>query len=144
MEEIHKADPAARMRALRYALGISFVFFVLIVWFLGNRQAFVEWLLANLDMLQENSWIPWAFILLLMSPLVFFGAYMLRTGARIKHEKKYPTANMSVTRDTRIIRGESAMKRGTVLQVAGTALILGCLFAASLFRMIFLALTVQG
>lgn len=140
MPPIQKADPVARARALRFALVVLIVCFALLAWFLTNKDNLVNWLFANLDALVANSWIPWSFMLVVLSPVLVLGGWLVLTGRRVMQGKRFPPPGMAVTKDTEILTGEAAQRRARQYQVTGVVLVLCCVIAANLFRLIFLGL----
>lgn len=142
MDEFRKADPIARLKILRWTLVASLVCFALVAWFLYFRESLIDWLLAHLEMLIENPWITWGFMILLLSPLIVFGLYLIKLGSRVMRAQEFPPPDMPVIRDTRILRGEGALNRAVLLKVTGIALILLCVIIANLFRLVFSSLAV--
>jgi hypothetical protein len=72
--------------------------------------------------------------------LVAFGVYLWQYGRRVRAASMFPPPGAKVIRDTPVLRGPPALRRGLILQAAGAAFFLCCvgLAAATWFVYAFL------
>ena len=136
MPEIRKADPQTRARSLRLALVVAVAGFSLFSLFLYQRDGIVEWLESHLDTLIQHSWLVFVVMVALLSPLIVFGGCLLHLGNRIVEAKHYPLPDMPVARDTEELTGDAAVRRGRLLQGLAMVLIITCLVAAIISRIL--------
>jgi hypothetical protein len=68
-------------------------------------------------------WLFLGLVTLLSLPVVAFGVYAIRVGARVRTEGRYPPSAMKVVRDTRILVGPAAQLLGKGQVVIGAVLI---------------------
>ncbi len=127
MNEFQEPDAAARQKAMLIFL-LAAVVGSGLVWLLQSRQdSMAEWLADNVDWLLENRWIPLSFMYALMLPAIGGCAYIYHFGSRVLHTQRFPPNGMAVTRRTRILSGQQAVRRARVLQVLSVLLLLTCL-----------------
>lgn len=136
MTEIRTADPGTRTRVLRLALVIFLAGFVLISLMLMQREALILWLENNLETLLAYPWLVFVFMLILFSPLIAYGAWLLGYANQILDAREFPPPGITVSRDTPVYRGDEAIKRARVLQGLALCLTLACLAAAILTQWI--------
>ncbi|MGH8251106.1 MAG: hypothetical protein ACREVI_10505 [Steroidobacteraceae bacterium] len=128
MPEIQRADPVLRRRALIAAVAIAAVgwaaFFVLQAWLVDIRDADLADAREKLE--QGLVWGSWAVAL----PVAMLAVYLWQLGARVLRAGRYPLPGASVIRDTPVLAGREARRRGIVLQAL--AVLLGLLIAVML------------
>ena len=115
--DIQPADPAARKRAIWV--------FLLVVVLLGGPVAILEFNQDRLDLwFRENSIglasridILFLSAFILMLPLVGAAVFVFRTATRIIKAERIPFPGQAVIKDTPIITGTKAVRRGRALQV---------------------------
>ena len=56
-------------------------------------------------------------------PLVAFGVYLWRLGSRVVDTSRFPPRDMPVIRDTPVVEGVVAVRRGRMLRAAGIGLV---------------------
>lgn len=61
----------------------------------------------------------WGLALASVVPMLFLSAYLWRLGARIVHSGVFPPPGMRVVRDTPVLLGRAAVRRGRLLKVLG-------------------------
>lgn len=117
MNDVEPADPVARRRAL-WTLGATAVFgAAAIMAFLNARPALQEWL--DQDAAARPGRVRLAVGVLglaLAAPVAAMAVYVWRFGARVRAGERFPPAGTAVVRDTPILRGEAAERRGAALQ----------------------------
>lgn len=122
METIQRADPKAR----RKAIGVICVATVLgigaILTFEYVRDDFQAWLEKNLDFLIEHPLVVLVASLILVSPVLAAGIYLYLVGKRTVRAQRFPPPGYAVTRDTLILTGGKAIRRGQILK--GLSLVL--------------------
>jgi hypothetical protein len=111
--EVHKADPGARRNAMILLLLVAVLGAMSIVLIESNKAVIFQWIELNLapNLMALNA----VFIVLLM-PLLFGAYYLFTIGGRGVRAQRFPPLDQPVFRDTRIILGEAATRRGRVLQ----------------------------
>ena len=134
-QEIEKADPAARRRAILVLAAGVVLGALLIVLTADSRRDLTAWAQQNparaFDLI-----LPVAGVSIVL-PVLAMAWYFWRLGARIVREDRFPPANAAWARTTYVIRGAAARRRGRVLQIcaaalAGTVLV----FAGLLVRLV--------
>ena len=131
MGEMQKADSAARRAALMMVGSGAVAGVVLIS--LGNllRPAFEGWLEA--DPRSRFRTVAVALVSLTSGPLLVFASYMWHLGGRIRRAGRYPPLGFMIVRDTPVLTGAGARRRGRVLQMLGGVLAAAALLLAALF-----------
>jgi hypothetical protein len=140
MSEIQKADPATRRRALFLLLIGIIVGAALILGFESYSAALQEWILSDPDKDSERI----IFIMLVSAcvtsaPLLVMGAYCWVLGARVSRAEQYPPPAQLVFRDTLVVRGPAAVRRGNMFK----ALAICFITIAFLFPVLFWRLAVM-
>jgi hypothetical protein len=135
--EIQKADP----RALRSALlivGGGVLLGVVFITIAGEcRQAFETWLTQ--DLRARLRIVTAVLTLLTTGPILAIASYCWRLGGRIVRARRYPPAGLRTLRDTLVLTGEAADRRGRFLQVWAAVMgVAGLLLAFFLWRLVFL------
>ncbi|GEM_PF-3240143 len=123
-QEIMPVDKAYRIK-------MFIIFFVLIgavaaarIWGLPALQGYWQ----SLYDAGENTRLLHSFrisefiMALVMLGLLPFGIYNVRAGLRVRREQRYPATGMRVLRNTPVVTGEAAVKRGGIIVFAGTAI----------------------
>ena len=80
------------------------------------RDDFQAWIEQNIEYLLSNPLIVFLVVLVFVSPLIAAGIYLFLFGNRIVRSQRFPPPDFSVTRDTRVLNGPSAIRRGQFLQ----------------------------
>ena len=124
MSSIRQADPRAR----RAAIGIlvfSFVFgFALITLIASDESKIVSWLESNLDLFTSYPTIPAMLMFVFALPVAAAGGYLLLYGHRTLQSKQIPPPNYSVLRDTLVLEGKAATRRGYIVFTLSVMIIL--------------------
>jgi hypothetical protein len=118
---------------LRSAAGLSFAALVvacaLSLWALQGWLAGMAHAAAPVAQRQLLGAFAWLIGVSCVSVLTL-AAYLWRTGARVLAAAQFPPPGMRVLRDTAIVRGPAALRRGRVMQGMGAVLVLCCLALA--------------
>jgi hypothetical protein len=121
---IQRAEPGARRRAVAVLVGLACVGALLIAAAGHYRDAVRDWILTDpqaaagrVEMVLQLA------IVLTVAPLLVFGAYVWRLGSSVCREQRFPLAGQRVVRDTPIVSGAVAVRRGVRLQWVGVGVI---------------------
>lgn len=134
MAEIRRADPTARRQALALVVLGAILGIVLLCAFELYREPLLGWLRA------QPSRVSVIFLLLagmLSVPLFALAAYLWFLGAKVERSELFPPAGLRMVRDTTVITGTAAVRRGRVLKVLAVALV----FVAGLLCVVLWSLT---
>jgi hypothetical protein len=112
--EIQKADPRARRLAVWIVAGGGVVGFLLLLAGGGLRPVLEHWIGENPA--PRLRVVLTGMILLTVGPVLGMAAYLWRLGARTIRERRFPAPGLRVTRDTLVLVGQVAARRGRVLQ----------------------------
>jgi hypothetical protein len=97
------------------------------------RPALVDWITRDPE--QIDSRLRLAFAVLAVAfvvPLLGFAAYFWRLGDRIVRAERFPPPGLAVTKDTVVLRGKFARRRGRLAQLLAAIFVL----AASAFAIV--------
>lgn len=114
MEEMQRADPKFRVRTLVAVLASAIAGGAVILLLRQERETLIAWLTAYPS---EASTV----MLLLLGlggclPLLFAAIWTWRCGGRVLRENRFPPEGFKVIRDTPVLRGVAAHRRGKALQ----------------------------
>ncbi|MEW5974219.1 MAG: hypothetical protein AB1898_00295 [Acidobacteriota bacterium] len=127
MVEVQKADSTARRRAILLTLGGAALGMMLILTFQSQQGSIENWLLEHREYLVAHPAVVGLAVLLLLSPALAGAGYLWRVGTRIIVTERFPPAAAKVIRDTMVISGRAAVRRGYLLRVLAGVLALNCL-----------------
>jgi hypothetical protein len=133
MDEIQKADPAARRRAALVIVFGTAAGALMIAGFGYFRDAFHGWLTSDPAETAFRARLAIGVAaVLLAAPLVGFAACLWLLGAKILRAQRFPPPGLGVARDTPVVAGPGAVTRGHVMQVVavcvGVSAVVLCLF----------------
>jgi hypothetical protein len=133
MNEIQKADPEARRRAILMVVFGEAIGALLIAGFGYFRGSLHEWLVSDsAETAFRGRLVICAAAVLLAAPLIAFALYLWLLGAKVVRAQQYPPPGLRVIRDTPVISGPGAVTRGQAIQVVAVCLGAGaavlCLF----------------
>jgi len=141
MNEVQKADPAARRQALLLIVFATATGALLFAAFEHYREPFREWLLSEpAETARRARLAVYVSASVLSAPLIAFAIYLWLLGARVLRAQQFPPPGFRVIRDTPLVGGGGAITRGRVMQILAVCLGLGaailCLFFVWLARKI--------
>lgn len=114
MPEIHRADPAARRRAIVTVLVIAGLgvcgYFALEAWLDGTVEG--DPAQARESLLSVLVWGTWIVALAIAA----FGARLWLVGGRVRRGQRFPLPGAKLLRDTPVRTGRGARVRGTLLR----------------------------
>lgn len=136
--EMQPADPRARRLAALY-IACATVAGVLLVWLLEWARPELEarleaWLTEDPEQVRGRFRLAFALLgLSLTLPVVGFSAYLWRLGSRIVRAQRFPAPGSRLIRDTPVVRGAAALRRGRLTQALAAALLLATVTLEMLF-----------
>lgn len=116
--EIQKADPRARRIAIAL-LGLATLAGLALVATLELQlTGLLRWITEDPERMDDRLVIcSWGLALAVVVPMLLLAAYLWRLSARIVHSGFFPPPGMRVIRDTRVLFGRAAVRRGRLLKV---------------------------
>lgn len=123
MAEIRRADPRTRQLAIAIVLLGALLGAVLIAGFEHYRPELETWLRRDPS---ASSTALAAVAALACLPLFAAAGYLLLYGSRIVSAEMYPPPGGKLFRDTRVLTGPAAMRRGRLLQAIGAVILAAC------------------
>jgi hypothetical protein len=142
MGTIQKADPEVRRKAIRVICVATILGVCAILAFESFHDDFQSWLETNIDFLLENTIVVFLVSLVLVSPLLAAGAYLLLLGNRTVRAQRFPPPGYAVARDTPVLEGSKGLQRGRIIQLL--SLLLLCSATAIPFVMWYLFRTLAS
>ena len=137
MAEIQKADPRVQRTGL-VIVGAGAILGVLLMSVAASlRPDFEAWVRQDLNV--RVRMVIFALTLLTAGPALGMAGYFWHLGYRIIRTERYPPPGLRVVRDTLVVSGEAARRRGRLLQALGAVTALASLLLA-FFLMRLLAL----
>ncbi len=135
MEEVQRADPRARRRALLTVACATVAGLTLIALAERYRPVLEDWVTRDPD--QFRARLGFATLAVALSgPLLGGAAYYWRLGRRIVRAETFPPPGLAVVRDTVVMHGRAARRRGRLIQLIAAALALvACAIPAMLWRL---------
>ena len=118
-----EADPKARRKAIWVICVATVLGLAAILAFEYVRDDFQSWLEQHLEFLLEHPLVVFVVSLVLVSPVLAAGGYLYLVGKRTVRAQRFPPPGYAVTRDTPILEGGQAMRRGRVLQLLSLVLV---------------------
>ena len=123
MDEIQPADPGARRKAL-WMLGIATLLGVCaILAFEYFQDDLRSWLERNIDYLLRNTVVVVLWAVVFALPLFAAGIYLFLLGKHTVRSQRFPPPDTAVTRDTRVLKGLRATRRGRIIQLLSLLLL---------------------
>ena len=139
MDEIQQADTGAKRKSI-WIVGITALLGAGAIWVFESCQGeFVAWLADNLDYLAKNTLVVFLMALVFAAPLIATAIILFLLGRRIVKWQRYPPPDYVVYRDTRVLNGSRAIRRGRIMQLLSLVLLLAAGAIPFLFRLIILA-----
>jgi hypothetical protein len=134
MAEIQKADDGARRKAM-LALTIVGLFGALtIVAFEQNISALDQWLRAEPSQTASRAQLMlWVLCALVELPLVALGFHLWFFAKRIFEGERFPPLGAAVVRDTPVLHGAAARRRGRIIQALAVSVALSAILGPVIF-----------
>lgn len=123
MNEVQKADPAARRQALLVIVFATAIGALLITGFEHLSQPFHEWLSSEpAETVRRARLAVYVSAFVVSAPVIAFAIYLWLLGARVLRAKRFPPPGLRVIRDTRVVDGPAAVTHGHAIQVLAVCL----------------------
>lgn len=135
MTDIHEADPIARRRGLWIIAGGAVTGAVLLTVAGELRPEFAAW--VTQDVSTRLRIVSAVVTLMIVGPVLGLAAYYWHLGRRTVGAARYPPPGLRVVRDTPIVTGETAHRRGRVMQALAAMLAGASLLVAFLVWRLF-------
>ena len=133
MPTIQKADPIVRRRTIVVALVAVVLGCVLLLALDTYRPEYETWLRTKTDWISSH---PGTIALIVFAgslPIIVFALYLWRVGADTVRCERFPPPKLSVVRDTLVLSGNAAVRRGRGIQATAVLLIVLCCASALVF-----------
>jgi hypothetical protein len=121
MGEIQRADSRARQIAIWALVVLAIVGATVLLLIDHYREPLLAWALA--DSFRARAGVL-VLVALASAPLPVVAVYAVRIGSRVIRENRHPPAGTRVIRDTPVVFGAAARRRGRAYQVLATILFL--------------------
>jgi hypothetical protein len=82
-----------------------------------HRDDLLNRLEQNIDFLIDNAGVVVLAAFAMVSPVLAAGGYLFVLGTRIVRSQRFPPPNQAVVRDTRVLEGTAAVRRGRIVQL---------------------------
>ena len=138
MNDVQKADSAARRKALIIVIISAIVGSLLIVVIESYLDKLYDWLLS-----EHGKLGPRLRILLMLTaafgaiPLFAFSAYLWSLGCKVLNSQRFPLPDQKVIRDTQILEGQAAVSRGRLLKALAACLAVAGVMLCFVFLCLF-------
>lgn len=134
MNEIQKADPAARRQAVLVIAFAAAIGGLLIAGFEHIREPFREWLsLEPAEAARRAKLALYVSAFILSALVIAFAIYLWVLGARVLRAQQFPPPGFRVVRDTPVVEGHGATARGHVIQILAVCLGIGAALSWTFF-----------
>lgn len=117
MPTVQQADPSARRKAIWMVCISTILGLSAILAFEYFRDDFHAWFARNIGFLLENTIVVFVVSLVLVSPILAAEIYLLLLGNRTVRTQRFPPRAYAVTRDTWVLEGRQAIRRGRLIQI---------------------------
>jgi hypothetical protein len=139
--DVRKADPSARRNALVLVVLGAAVGALLIAGFEHYHEPLHNWLSSGSGGLTGCVGMLFFLVAVVVAvPLIVFAAYFWWLGDKVLRAREFPPPGYRVIRDTPIMRGQSAVKRGHGLKAlavcVGVASVVMCVLLWRLAEMV--------
>jgi hypothetical protein len=124
MEEVQKADPAARKKAVLLLLIFAVLgagsFYIVE----ATKYDLADWVETNATAILNDLKIIAVALVVLFTPVYLALYHFFSLGSRIARTQRFPPPGLAVIRDTKIITGDTAILRGRILQILSVTIAL--------------------
>jgi hypothetical protein len=133
MNEVQKADPETRRKAILVFIFAAALGGLLISGFDHIREPFRAWLVSDPAETARRARLALSVSILVLSvPAIASAIYFWLLGRKVLVAQQFPPPGSRVVRDTPVVRGAAAVTRGHAIQVLAVCLGMGagilCLF----------------
>ena len=123
MNEVQKADPEARRKAILLLIFAAALGGLLISGFDHIREPFHEWLQSDPAETARRARLALSVSMLVLSvPAIAFAVYLWLLGRKMLLAQQFPPPGYRVIRDTPVVRGAPAVSRGHAIQILAVCL----------------------
>jgi hypothetical protein len=138
MEEIQKADSRTRRRALLTLAGVTVIGLVFIAVEEFCRPALEQWLIQDPNPFGLRLKLGLAILTVTIAgPALGFAIYFWRFGRRVVGAERFPPPGLPLVRDTVVMHGRAARRRGRIIQWIAVGLaVFACGVAIMLWRLV--------
>jgi len=130
---IQKADPQARRRAIVALLAAAFLGGVLLLVFDTYRPEYEAWVRNRADWIIAHPGMTALIVFAGSLPMIVFALYLWRIGADTVRCERFPPPKLSVVRDTLVLSGDAAVRRGRLVQATALLMIGLCCVSGLVF-----------
>jgi len=143
--EIQRADPRARCRAA-VVLAVGMVVGALLILALDHYQEVLkEWLVSGSEPRADRIKLALIVLAILMAvPLYGVAIYLWRFGGVVMGAQRFPPPGCAVVRDTPILVGPDALRRGRTFRTFAVVLVVAATVIAVALWRVAIALPGQG
>jgi hypothetical protein len=120
MSETEKADPSIRLFAVVMVAAGTVIGGSLIALFQQFRPDLEGW--VRQDLHARTTLVLTGMAIATSGPLLALAACLWRFGQQIGRARRYPAPGMRAARDTTVVTGEVALRRGRLIQMFGVLL----------------------
>lgn len=133
MAEVQQADPRARRLAVSLIVVGTLAGAGLITVAGSARPVLEAWVAASPE--SRLRVVMWLVMLSTVAPVILMAVYLWRLGSRITRARRFPPPGLRVVRQTVVLTGDAASRRGRLLQIlAGGLAAAGALLGFTLWR----------
>jgi hypothetical protein len=123
MNELQKADPEARRKAILVLVFAAALGGLLISGFDHFREPLREWLQSDPAETARRARLALSVSMLVLSvPAIAFAIYFWLLGRKVLLAQQFPPPGYRVIRDTPVVRGAAAVARGHAIQILAVCL----------------------
>jgi hypothetical protein len=147
MNEVEPADPDARRRALWTIAAVTVLGATWLTFAPPSPETLATWIDGDgpATRTRRLAILRWTVPALLAGSVLAAAAWLWRLGARIVRSNRVPPAGVRVVRDTPVLSGDEARRRGRLLQALAVMLVaIAGLMAVVLWRLLILIGTSAG
>ena len=135
MAEVQQADPRARRLAFSIIVVGALAGAGLLTTAGSVRPVLEAWVAANPEFRLRV--VMWLVMLSTVAPVILTTVYLWRLGSRIARARRFPPPGLRVVRQTVVLTGAAASRRGRLLQIlAGALAAAGVVLGFTLWRLI--------
>ena len=136
--KIQKADPTARKTAMWVILAGTLTGIAFILVLENQREALFDWFFSDPAQLVPRLRILFIFVVIFGAlPMLGLAIYFWYLGVRVIRAGRFPLEGQKIVRDTPILEGQAALKRGRVFKGLAVFLAMIAITFCLAFRWVF-------